>query len=109
MSEQEMFTPQVKEALNLAQQEAERHHHNYIGTEHLLLGLLHFDEGAAIRILSNLGVERTKIRSAIEFILSRHDRTVSGAIGLTPRAKKVVQLMVDEAHNLASTEIGTEH
>src|SRR5438552_2220170 len=93
----------------LAQEEAQRFNHNYIGTEHLLLGLVREGEGVAAKVLGNLGVELNKVRSAVEFIIGRGDRTVAGDIGLTPRAKKVIELSVDEARRLNHHYIGTEH
>jgi ATP-dependent Clp protease ATP-binding subunit ClpC len=93
----------------LAQEEAQRFQHNYIGTEHLLLGLVREGEGVAAKVLQSLGVELYKARSAVEFIIGRGDRTVLGEIGLTPRAKKVVELAVDEARRLNHHYIGTEH
>jgi len=95
--------------LSLAQEEAQRFQHNYIGTEHLLLGLVREGEGVAAKVLSNLGVELNKVRSAVEFIIGRGDRIVLGEIGLTPRAKKVIELAVDEARRLNHHYIGTEH
>ena len=83
--------------------------HNYIGTEHILLGLVREGDGVAAKVLSNLGVELNKVRSAVEFIIGRGDRTVLGEIGLTPRAKKVIELAVDEARRLGHSYIGTEH
>src|SRR5439155_779975 len=87
----------------------QRFQHNYIGTEHLLLGLVREGEGVAAKVLSNLGVELNKVRSAVEFIIGRGDRIVLGEIGLTPRAKKVIELAVDEARRLNHHYIGTEH
>jgi ATP-dependent Clp protease ATP-binding subunit ClpC len=95
--------------LQLAQEEAQRFNHNYIGTEHLLLGLVREGEGVAAKVLANLGVDLNKVRSAVEFIIGRGDRTVTGDIGLTPRAKKVIELSVDEARRLNHHYIGTEH
>lgn len=95
--------------MSLAQEEAQRFQHNYIGTEHLLLGLVREGEGVAAKVLSNLGVELNKVRSAVEFIIGRGDRIVLGEIGLTPRAKKVIELAVDEARRLNHHYIGTEH
>jgi ATP-dependent Clp protease ATP-binding subunit ClpC len=95
--------------LTLAQEEAHRFNHNYIGTEHILLGLVREGDGVAAKVLANLGVELNKVRSAVEFIIGRGDRTVLGEIGLTPRAKKVIELAVDEARRLTHSYIGTEH
>jgi excisionase family DNA binding protein len=103
------FTEQARRVLNLSQEEAQRFHHNYIGTEHLLLGLVREGEGVAGQVLANLGVELNKVRSAVEVIIGRSDRIASGNIGLTPRAKKVIELAVDEARRLDHHYIGTEH
>jgi len=103
------FTERARKVLSLAQEEAQRFNHNYIGTEHLLLGLVREGDGVAAKVLSNLGVELNKVRSAVEFIIGRGDRTVAGDIGLTPRAKKVIELSVDEARRLNHHYIGTEH
>jgi bifunctional DNase/RNase len=103
------FTEQAKKVLSLAQEEAQRFQHNFIGTEHLLLGLIRGGEGVAIKVLQNLGVEPNKVRAATEFIIGRGDRIVLGEIGLTPRAKKVIELAVDEARRLNHHYIGTEH
>ncbi len=81
------FTERARRVLTLAQEEALRFNHNYIGTEHLLLGLVREGEGVAAKVLANLGVELNKVRSAVEFIIGRGDRAVMGEIGLTPRAK----------------------
>jgi len=105
----EKFTERARKVLSLAQEEAQRFQHNYIGTEHLLLGLVREGEGVAAQVLSNLGVELNKVRSAVEFIIGRGDRIVLGEIGLTPRAKKVIELAVDEARRLNHHYIGTEH
>ena len=103
------FTERARKVLTLAQEEAQRFNHNYIGTEHLLLGLVREGDGVAAKVLSNLGVELQKVRSAVEFIIGRGERQVSGEIGLTPRAKKVIELAVDEARRLGHHYIGTEH
>ncbi|MPZ22951.1 MAG: AAA domain-containing protein [Dehalococcoidia bacterium] len=103
------FTERARRVLTLAQEEAQRFNHNYIGTEHLLLGLVREGEGVAAKVLANLGVELSKVRSAVEFIIGRGDRVVTGEIGLTPRAKKVIELAVDEARRLNHHYIGTEH
>src|SRR5262245_3365893 len=103
------FTERARRVLTLAQEEAQRFNHNYIGTEHLLLGLVREGEGVAAKVLANMGVELNKVRSAVEFIIGRGDRMVMGEIGLTPRAKKVIELAVDEARRLNHQYIGTEH
>ncbi len=103
------FTERARKVLNLAQEEAHRFNHNYIGTEHILLGLVREGEGVAARVLGNLGVELHKVRSAVEFIIGRGEKMVLGDIGLTPRAKKVIELAIDEARRLNHHYIGTEH
>ena len=103
------FTERARKVLGLAQEEAQRLQHHYIGTEHLLLGLLRDREGIAAKVLSNLGVEINKVRSAVEFIIGRGDRIMLGEIGLTPRVKKVIELAADEARHLAYDYIGPEH
>jgi len=103
------FTERARKVLTLAQEEATRFNHNYIGTEHLLLGLVREGEGVAAKVLGNLGVELNRVRSAVEFIIGRGDRMIVGEIGLTPRAKKVIELAVDEARRLGHHYIGTEH
>ncbi len=105
----EKFSEGARRVLSLAQEEAQRFNHNYIGTEHILLGLVRESDGVAAKVLSNLGVELNKVRSAVEFIIGRGERTSSGEIGLTPRAKKVIELAVDEARRLNHHYIGTEH
>ena len=105
----EKFSEPARRVLSLAQEEAQRFNHNYIGTEHILLGLVRETEGVAARVLSNVGVEFAKVRSAVEFIIGRGERPTPGEIGLTPRAKKVIELAVDEARRLNHHYIGTEH
>ena len=105
----EKFSERARRVLSLAQEEAQRFNHNYIGTEHILLGLVRETDGVAARVLSNLGIELSKIRSAVEFIIGRGGRPSPGDIGLTPRAKKVIELAVDEARRLNHHYIGTEH
>ena len=105
----EKFSERARRVLSLAQEEAQRFNHNYIGTEHMLLGLVRETEGVAALVLSNLNVELVKVRSAVEFIIGRGERPTPGEIGLTPRAKKVIELAVDEARRLNQTYIGTEH
>ena len=106
----ERFSERARRVLSLAQEEAQRFNHGYIGTEHILLGLVRESDGVAARVLGNLGVELNKVRSAVEFIIGKGDRPVSSEnIGLTPRAKKVIELAVDEARRLNHHYIGTEH
>jgi hypothetical protein len=103
------FTERARRVLTLAQEEAQRFNHNYIGTEHLLLGLVREGDGVAARVLNNLGVQLPKVRSAVEFIIGRGESMIMGEIGLTERAKKVIELAVDEARRLNHPYIGTEH
>ncbi len=103
------FSEKARRVLSLAQEEAQRFNHNYIGTEHILLGLVRETSGTAADVLVNLDVELAKVRSAVEFIIGRGERATTGEIGLTPRAKKVIELAVDEARRLGHNYIGTEH
>ncbi|HET7700097.1 MAG TPA: ATP-dependent Clp protease ATP-binding subunit, partial [Candidatus Limnocylindria bacterium] len=104
------FNDRAKRVLALAQDEAIRFNHNYIGTEHLLLGLVREGEGVAARVLDSLGVELSKVRTAVEFIIGRGDSTTSpNEITLSPRTKKVIELAIDEARKLGHSHVGTEH
>jgi ATP-dependent Clp protease ATP-binding subunit ClpC len=103
------FSERARRVLTIAQQEAQRLNHNYIGTEHILLGLVHEEEGVAARVLVNLGVNLGKLRQQIEFIVGRGEKPITGEIGLTPRAKKVIELAIDEARQMGHNYIGTEH
>lgn len=103
------FTKRARKVLTLSQEEAQHFQHNYIGTEHLLLGLVREGEGVAAKVLTNLGVQLSDVRKAVEFIIGRGERIITGEIGLTPRAKKVIELAVDEARMLNHHYIGTEH
>ena len=106
----EKFSERARRVLSLAQEEAIRFNHNYIGTEHILQGLVREGEGVAARVLNNLNVNLQKVRSAVEFIIGKGKIPVSGEnIGLTPRAKKVIELAVDEARRMNHQYIGTEH
>ncbi len=103
------FTDGARKVLTLAQEEAQRFNHTYIGTEHILLGLVRQGDGVAAKVLANMGVQLPKVRSAVEFIIGRGESMVMGELGLTPRAKKVIELAVDEARRLNHHYIGTEH
>jgi hypothetical protein len=103
------FTDRARKVLTLAQDEAQRFDHNYIGTEHLLLGLVREGDGVAAQALESMGVELAKIRTAVEFIIGRGGGPVVGEVGLTPRAKRVIELAIDEARRLGHNYIGTEH
>ena len=103
------FTERARRVLTYAQDEAQRHRHDYIGTEHLLLGLLQERDGVACAVLLNLGVNANNARDAVETVIGRGERAISGEIGLTPRAKKVIEFAVEEARRLNHSYIGTEH
>jgi len=103
------FTEQAHRILEGAHEETLRFSHNYIGTEHLLLGMVRDGEGVAGVVLQNLGVELTRVRQAVEFIIGRGDRVVLGEIGLTPRSKKILKLASEEAQRMNNAYIGTEH
>jgi excisionase family DNA binding protein len=110
------FNDEARQVLNFAQEEAQSFKHSYIGTEHLLLGLLREEEGLAVQVLRNLSIELKRVREAVEFIIGHGKHVGSGDIGLTPRetgltprAKKVIELAVDEARRLDHHYIGTEH
>jgi ATP-dependent Clp protease ATP-binding subunit ClpA len=103
------FTERARKVLSLAQEESQRFRHNYIGTEHLLLGLIREDEGIAARVLHTLGVELKSVRKDMEVALKQGDHIVLGEIGLTAEAKKTIELAVDEARRLNHHYIGTEH
>ena len=105
----EKFSERSRRVLTLAQEEAERFNHSYIGTEHILLGLVREDEGVAAKVMTNLGVSLSKLRSSVELTMGRGEKPSSGEVGLTPRAKRVIELAIDEARQLGHTYIGTEH
>jgi ATP-dependent Clp protease ATP-binding subunit ClpC len=105
----EKFSERARRVLTIAQEEARNLNHNYIGTEHILLGLVREEEGVAAKVLTNLGIGLGKVRSAIEFIIGRGEKPGSGETGLTPRAKKVIELAIDEARQMGHNYIGTEH
>ncbi len=103
------FTKKARRVLALANEEAQALNHGYIGTEHLLLGLVREGDGVAARVLKDLGVDLPKVRGAVEDIVGRGKRATLGKIGLTPRTKRVIELAVDEARRLGHHYIGTEH
>ena len=105
----EKFSERARRVLTIAQEEARQMNHSYIGTEHILLGLAREEEGVAAKVLTSLGVSLNKVRSAVEFISSRGERPSTGETGLTPRAKRVIELAIDEARQLVHNYIGTEH
>ena len=104
------FNDRAKRVLALAQDEAIRFNHNYIGVEHLLLGLVREGEGVAARVLDSLGVDLSKMRSSVEVMIGRGKETTSPSeITLSPRTKKVIELAVDESRKLGHSHVGTEH
>jgi ATP-dependent Clp protease ATP-binding subunit ClpA len=105
----ERFTERAKKVLTLAQEEAERSHHSYIGTEHLLLGLLREGEGLAGKVLNNLGVDINRVRQTIEFVLGRNEAIIFQQIIPTSRVKKVIEISFQEATRMGHNYVGTEH
>jgi ATP-dependent Clp protease ATP-binding subunit ClpC len=103
------FTKRARRVLTLAQEEAQRLNHNYIGTEHLLLGLVREENGVAVRVLRDLGVDPRQVRERVERTVGRGQRAMYGKLSLTPRTKRVIELAVDEARRLGHHYIGTEH
>ena len=103
------FTGRARKVLALAQEEAQRCNHEYLGNEHLFLGLVREGEGVAARVLGELGVELDQVRSVVQSSVGRRDRAIAGEIRLTPRSKRVLQLAGDEAHRLGHSFVGTEH
>jgi ATP-dependent Clp protease ATP-binding subunit ClpC len=106
----ERFTEGARQVVVFAQDEARALNHDYIGTEHLLLGLLRDEEGLAARVLHGLDVTVDEVRAQVEHVVGRGDREVTGGmIPFTPRAKKVLELSLREAVSLGHSYIGTEH
>ncbi|HEU5440831.1 MAG TPA: Clp protease N-terminal domain-containing protein [Ktedonobacterales bacterium] len=103
------FTERARLVLSLSQQEAQRLHHTHMGAEHLLLGLIREGDGVAAQALRALGVDLDAARTRVEFIIGRGDHEGTGDIGLTPRAKQVVELAASEAHRRGHHYVGTEH
>ena len=105
----ERFTDRARRVVVLAQEEARMLNHNYIGTEHILLGLIHEGEGVAAKALESLGISLEGVRSQVEEIIGQGQSAPSGHIPFTPRAKKVLELSLREALQLGHNYIGTEH
>lgn len=105
----ERFTDRARRAVVLAQEEARLLDHNYIGTEHILLGLIHEGEGVAAKALESAGVDLRRAREQVEKIIGRGKKPPSGHIPFTPRAKKVLELSLREALELGDNYIGSEH
>ena len=104
------FTDRAKKVMNLARQEAQRFNHEYLGTEHVLLGLVQEGSGVAANVLKNMGIDLNKIRMEVEKIVKTGPAMVTmGQLPFTPRAKKVLELSMEEAGNLGHNYIGTEH
>src|SRR5437016_2387373 len=105
----ERFTDRARRVVVLAQEEARMLNHNYIGTEHILLGLIHEGEGVAAKALESLGISLDAVRQQVEEIIGQGQQAPSGHIPFTPRAKKVLELSLREALQLGHNYIGTEH
>ena len=105
----ERFTDRARRVVVLAQEEARMLSHNYIGTEHILLGLIHEGEGVAAKALESLDISLEAVRAQVEEIIGQGQQAPSGHIPFTPRAKKVLELSLREALRLKHRSIGTEH
>jgi len=105
----EKFSERARRVLTLAQEEAQNLNHSYIGTEHILLGLVREEEGVAAKIMVNLGAALNKVRASVEFVIGRGEKSGTTETGLTPRARRVIELAIDEARYLSHNYIGTEH
>ena len=104
------FTDRAKKVMNLARQEAQRFNHEYLGTEHVLLGLVQEGSGVAANVLKNMGIDLNKIRMEVEKIVKTGPSMVTmGQLPFTPRAKKVLELSMEEAGTIGHNYIGTEH
>jgi ATP-dependent Clp protease ATP-binding subunit ClpA len=105
----ERFTERARQVVVLAQDEARGLKHNYIGTEHILLGLFRVEEGLAARVLESLGMTVEEVRAQVARIVGQGDEVTAGQIPFTPRAKKVLELSLKEALSLSHNYIGGEH
>jgi ATP-dependent Clp protease ATP-binding subunit ClpC len=105
----ERFTDRARQVMVLAQEEARMLNHNYIGTEHILLGLIHEGEGVAAKVLESLRISLDAVRQQVEEIIGQGQQAPSGHIPFTPRAKKVLELSLRESQKLGHNYIGTEH
>src|SRR5689334_19120575 len=105
----ERFTQRARRVLSLAQEEAERLRHNYIGTEHLLLGLMREEGGVAGRVLRDLGLEQRRVEELVEELTRATARNTATTAELSPGTKRVLELAVDEARRMGHHYIGTEH
>jgi len=105
----ERFTERARRVIILAQEEAKRLNHSAVGTEHILLGIIREGEGVASKVLESLNISPDRVRSEIEAAIGRGERTPYEEVAFTPRAKKVLELALDEARRLGHNYIGTEH
>jgi ATP-dependent Clp protease ATP-binding subunit ClpC len=106
----ERFSDYAKEVMYLANQEAQRFNHEYIGTEHILLGLIEESKGVAAKVFKNLNVNLSKVRLEVEKLVQSGPNMVTmGSLPQTPRAKKVIEYAIEEAHGFKHNYIGTEH
>ena len=105
----ERFTEDAKRTLTLAQEEAERSHFSYIGTEHLLLGLLRMEKGTAYRVLTDLGIHVGTVRNVIKSVIGRNERILVQSIIPTSRVKKVIELSFEEARRMGDNYVDTGH
>jgi hypothetical protein len=104
------FTERAQRIIILAQEESRRLNHDYVGTEHILLGLVALGEGIAAQVLANLGVDRRRVRSEVENMIGTGDNVLLlGEIPFTPRAKKVLEYAVIEAQYIGNSHVGTEY
>ncbi len=103
------FTAHARQAMTTAQEEARKHQHHYMGTEHMLLGLLDVEDCAAVAILREYELEPEVVRAHVEHIIGQGDRDLHGDIPLTQRSMKVLELALDEARRVNSPHLGTEH
>ncbi len=106
----ERFTDRARKVMALANQEAQRFNHEYIGTEHILLGLVKEGSGVGATVLKNLDIDLRKVRLEVEkLVKSGPDMVTMGKLPQTPRAKKVIEYAIEEARNLGHNYVGTEH
>jgi ATP-dependent Clp protease ATP-binding subunit ClpA len=105
----QQFTDRARRVVVLAQEEARLLNHDYVGTEHLLLGLAHEGQGVAAKALESLGIRLEALRSQVEEAIGRGQRAPSGHLSFTPRAKKVLELSLRESQKLGHDYLGTEH
>lgn len=104
------FTERAQRVILIAQEEAKRLNHDYVGTEHILLGLIALGEGVAAQVLANLGVDLRRVRSEVEKIVGKGTHEfLLGEVPFTPRAKKVLEYAIEEATHMGQTYVGTEH